>query len=103
MIAPAHAGASLDHVDDALDLAVVVGAGLGTGVVETVPAHSFSAPARACVIAAARFMPGVCGVLRSSSSERTSERATTKAGRGRYHGHDGPPDCGAECSRRSFG
>src|SRR5213075_710749 len=33
----------------------------------TVPAQSFSAPARACVIAAARFMPGVCAVLVSSS------------------------------------
>src|SRR4029077_8661673 len=33
----------------------------------TVPAHSLSAPARAFVIAAARFMPGVCGVLMSSS------------------------------------
>src|SRR5882762_5534365 len=33
----------------------------------TVPAQSFSAPARAFVIAAARFMPGVCAVLISSS------------------------------------
>src|SRR4051794_9140074 len=33
----------------------------------TVPAHSFSAPMRAFVIAAARFMPGVCAVLISSS------------------------------------
>src|SRR5690349_3294770 len=38
----------------------------------TVPAQSFSAPARACVIAAARFMPGVCGVLMSSSFECTT-------------------------------
>src|ERR1700720_3763177 len=38
----------------------------------TVPAHSFSAPARAAVIAAARFMPGVCGVLTSSSLECTT-------------------------------
>src|SRR5712691_6093809 len=37
------------------------------GWMTTVPAHSFSAPARACVIAAARFMPGVCAVLTSSS------------------------------------
>src|SRR5262252_5697713 len=29
----------------------------------TVPAHSFCAPTRAKLIAAARFMPGVCGVL----------------------------------------
>src|SRR5689334_17237989 len=38
----------------------------------TVPAQSFSAPARACVIAAARFMPGVCAVLTSSSFARTT-------------------------------
>jgi hypothetical protein len=34
----------------------------------TVPAHSLLAPVRACVIAAARFMPGVWGVFRSSAS-----------------------------------
>jgi len=38
----------------------------------TVPAHSFSAPVRAVVIAAALVMPGVCGVLISSSSPRTT-------------------------------
>src|SRR3712207_3455100 len=38
----------------------------------TVPAQSFSAQARAFVIAAARFMPGVCGVLMSSSFECTT-------------------------------
>src|SRR5262245_581037 len=32
----------------------------------TVPAHSFSAPTRALVIAAARLIPGVWGVLESS-------------------------------------
>src|SRR5882672_3494473 len=37
------------------------------GWITTVPAQSFSAPARAWVIAAARFMPGVCAVLTSSS------------------------------------
>ena len=37
------------------------------GWITTVPAHSFSAPVRAWVIAAARFIPGVCGVLMSSS------------------------------------
>src|ERR1700693_6206765 len=36
-----------------------------------VPAHSLLAPALACVIAAARVMPDVCGVFKSSSSERT--------------------------------
>src|SRR5581483_10122092 len=35
------------------------------------PAQSFSLPARARSIAAARFMPGVCGVLESSWSART--------------------------------
>jgi hypothetical protein len=29
----------------------------------TVPAHNFCAPVLAAVMAAARFMPGVCGVL----------------------------------------
>src|ERR1700722_11461340 len=38
----------------------------------TVPAHNFSAPARAWVMAAARFMPGVWAVLMSSSFERTT-------------------------------
>src|SRR5664280_1489016 len=33
----------------------------------TVPAHSFCDPTRWCVIAAARFMPGVCGVFMSSA------------------------------------
>jgi hypothetical protein len=34
----------------------------------TVPAQIFSAPARARLIAAARDMPGVCGVFGSSES-----------------------------------
>src|SRR3954470_11632293 len=37
------------------------------GWMTTVPAQSFSAPARAWVMAAARFMPGVWAVLMSSS------------------------------------
>src|SRR5262245_28327859 len=45
---------------------------LASGSMSTVPAHSFSAPARAVVIAAARVMPGVCGVLGSSSPARTT-------------------------------
>src|SRR3954451_1084935 len=40
---------------------------LALGWITTVPAQSFSAPARAWVMAAARFMPGVCAVLISSS------------------------------------
>src|SRR4029077_9535271 len=36
----------------------------------TVPAHNLFAPVRACVMAAARFMPSVCGVLESSWSTR---------------------------------
>src|SRR5271167_4054825 len=36
-----------------------------------VPAHSLLAPALAWVIAAARVMPDVCGVFKSSSSECT--------------------------------
>src|SRR5262245_53352266 len=45
---------------------------LALGWITTVPAQSFSAPARAWVIAAARFMPGVCAVLMSSSFECTT-------------------------------
>src|SRR5271163_133369 len=36
-----------------------------------VPAHSLFAPVRACVMAAARVMPDVCGVFVSSSAART--------------------------------
>src|SRR6476661_7481434 len=43
-----------------------------SGSMTTVPAHSFSAPARAVVIAAARRMPSVCGVFGSSASPRTT-------------------------------
>ena len=42
-----------------------------SGSMSTVPAQSFSAPARAVVIAAARLIPGVCGVFGSSSPART--------------------------------
>ena len=41
---------------------------LALGWMVTVPAHSFSAPARARSMAAARDMPGVCAVLGSSVS-----------------------------------
>src|ERR1700704_1911888 len=42
------------------------------GWMTTVPAQSFSAPARAWVMAAARFMPGVWAGLMSSSSAVTT-------------------------------
>src|SRR6266436_9739641 len=69
--------------DEGRDVDEVAGAGLGDelelvapvlalGWMTTVPAQSFSAPARAWVMAAARFMPGVCAVLMSSSLERTT-------------------------------
>src|SRR5260221_749644 len=45
---------------------------LAFGWITTVPAQSFSAPARACVMAAARFIPGVWAVLTSSSFEWTT-------------------------------
>src|SRR3954465_9262460 len=45
---------------------------LAFGWITTVPAQSFSAPVRARVMAAARFMPGVCGVLMSSSLDLTT-------------------------------
>src|SRR5919106_4332851 len=44
---------------------------LALGCTETVPAQSLLAPALAKSIAAARVMPGVCGVLKSSSAALT--------------------------------
>src|SRR3984885_783996 len=44
----------------------------------TVPAHNFSAPARAWVMAAARFMPDVWAVLMSSSLERTTRTPSSR-------------------------
>ena len=45
---------------------MMVRPGLASGWIVTVPAQSFVAPVRAWVIAAARVIPGVCAVLRSS-------------------------------------
>jgi hypothetical protein len=59
MIAPAHAGAALDDIDDAFEGAVMVRAGLGVGVDGE-------------LIAAARDIPGVCGVLVSRSLPLTT-------------------------------
>src|SRR6185436_5112423 len=77
----------------------------------TVPAQSFSAPARACVIAAARFIPGVCGVLVSSSPARTTRtpwyfhRAAASIGNlllvgGLAIRRSGSPECKVECGMR---
>src|SRR5690606_28683161 len=44
---------------------------LAFGCTLTVPAQSLEAPALAKLIAAARVMPGVCGVLKSSSDALT--------------------------------
>jgi len=44
---------------------------LALGCTLTVPAQSFCAPALARLIAAARVIPGVCGVFRSSSPALT--------------------------------
>jgi hypothetical protein len=41
------------------------------GSTTTVPAHSLLAPVRACVIAAALVIPGVCGVFEPRSAART--------------------------------
>src|SRR5450755_372073 len=64
---------------------------LASGSMITVPAHSFSAPVRAVVTAAARVMPGVCGVLMSSSSLRTTRTPLVRqsvATLGVFHGLD---------------
>jgi hypothetical protein len=55
----------------------MVGAGLRVGL-DHDRAHSFSAPARAVVIAAARLMPGVCGVFASSSPARTTRTPSVR-------------------------
>src|SRR5918998_2538637 len=52
-----------------------------SGSMTTVPAHSFSAPACAVVIAAARLIPGVCGVLGSSSPARTMRTPSRRQSR----------------------
>src|SRR3954471_24040215 len=44
----------------------------------TVPAHSLLAPTFANVMAAARSMPGVCGVLRSNSPARTTRTPSSR-------------------------
>ena len=76
LVAPTHAGTALDHVDDAFQMPVVVGAGSWRwrGMV-TVPAHSFSAPTRAKLMAALRSMPGVWAVLLSSWLPGTTPHA----------------------------
>src|SRR5450755_4685020 len=64
---------------------------LASGSMITVPAHSFSAPVRAVVTAAARVMPGVCGVLMSSSSLRTTRTPLVRQSvttLGVFHGLD---------------
>src|SRR5271156_1097942 len=47
---------------------------LASGWTTTVPAQSFCAPVRAWEMAAARVMPGVCGVLVSRLLARTMRR-----------------------------
>src|SRR3954467_6278281 len=51
---------------------------LASGSMSTVPAHSFSAPARAEVIAAARVMPGGCGVFGASSPALTTRTPSVR-------------------------
>jgi hypothetical protein len=67
VVSPAHASPAANDVEDGFELAVVMRPDFALGSTTTVPAHNLLAPVRACVIAAARVMPGVWGVLGSSS------------------------------------
>ena len=62
VVAPAHARTAADHVNDAFETAMMMRAGHGIRVDRDRARPSFPAPVRALVTAAARFMPGVCGV-----------------------------------------
>jgi len=66
MLAPAHPRPAANHVDDAFKMAVMVGAGFASGLIVTVPAHSFCAPVRAKLMAAFRSIPAVEGTLGSN-------------------------------------
>lgn len=74
IISPAKAGAAAYHVDDGFEFSVMMGPVLALGWTTTVPAQSFCAPTRAREMASARVMPGVCGVLPSSSPLRMMRR-----------------------------
>ena len=69
VLAPPHPGPAANHVDHALQLAVMVRAGPRAGMDRDGPCPQLlRAPVRARSTAAARFIPGVCGVFESSAS-----------------------------------
>jgi hypothetical protein len=70
--APAHPRPALDDVDHALELAVVMRAGLRVGVDVDRAGPELLRADRANVIAALRSMPGVCAVFGSSWSAGTT-------------------------------
>ena len=72
LLAAAHDHARQRQVVARIDLLMWNAPVLALGSITTVPAQSFSAPARAWLIAAARSMPGVCGVFGSSSFARAT-------------------------------
>ncbi len=72
IVAPAEPGPSAHDVKYGLKFTVMVRPGAGRGLNADGAGHSLLAPVQACVIAAARDMPGVCGVLLSSSPARTT-------------------------------
>lgn len=65
-VTPSHACTTSDDIDHCFQFSMMVGPVLACGWTTTVPAHSLLAPVRACVIAAARVIPGVWGVFESS-------------------------------------
>ena len=71
MVSPSHASSAANDVKDCLQFAMVMRSGPAFGWTTTVPAQSLFAPVRAWVMAAARVIPGVWGVLGSRSPDGT--------------------------------
>jgi hypothetical protein len=71
LIAPSHSNSAFYHVKDRLQFSMMMRPSLGIRLNTIVPAQGLLAPALTRVIAAARVMPDVCGVFKSSSSECT--------------------------------
>src|SRR5215472_1727756 len=63
---PSDAPSAANHIEDVLQISMVMAPVLASAWIAAVPAQSLVDPVRAWVIAAALVKPGVCGVLRSS-------------------------------------
>ncbi len=78
IVAPAHPGAAFTTKITLFEVSMVMRARLGVGMNMHRARQSFSAPARARLMAVARFMPGVWAVLGSSSSPGTTFHAVSR-------------------------